>query len=327
ATKLEERGVLVDLDYFDKLCSYYSNNLEEQKQALSELVGREVEKPTYYKTVQNLLFEELELPLPARATDSAIKGCKNCKKDSPCSPGHAGTGSDELEELNERSPHPILPILIDLKSAEKFYNTYLEGGSGGFRRHIRDDGRIHPRWNAARASTGRFTCEDPNLMNPPKEVVIDSDEYDIHSKDAIRSMFIATPGNLIMNADWSQLELWALAYNTGDKTLLEILRGGEDVHTFVARKLCELGISSQFPKESFDPGLDSIDWKIKYPVLRGKAKTFVFGISYQLTEESAATRLNCSVEEASALFTAFLTQIFPSLPDYFARIREEVFKI
>ncbi len=326
ATKLEERGVLVDLEYFDKLCDYYKNNLEEQKQSLTELMGRELETPTYYKTLQTLLFEELELPLPNRATDSAVKKCKNCKKDSPCSPNHSGTGGDELEELNKRHPHPILPIILDIKTSEKFYSNYLEGGKGGFRRFIREDGRLHPTWNAARASTGRFTCENPNLMNPPKNTHIDSDEYDIHSKDAIRSMFIAPPGFVVMNADWSQLELWVLAYETGDETLLKLLRGGEDVHSYVGRKLCELGISQKFPLEAFDPHLDLVEWRKAHPLIREDAKTFVYGISYQLTIEGAAIKLNCSVEEASSIFTAFETNIFPSLSSRSARIREEILR-
>jgi DNA polymerase-1 len=325
ATKLEERGVYIDMEQFDKLCRYYKHHLKEKGKELDETVGRHIKSPTYYQNVQQLVFKDLGLPLTRWATTGALKECRKCKKDDPCSPGHAATGADALAELNERAPHPVLPILTDIRHLEKFSGTYLDGGKGGgFRTHIRTDNRIHPRWGAARAATGRFICEEPNLMNPPKEVKIDSDEFDLHTDDAIRSMFSAPPGYGVLNADWSQLEVWVLAYETGDPTLLNLLAKGQDVHVYVARKLCELGVSRRFPRECWEPELDDGEWKAKYPKLRGDAKTFVFGLAYQLTEQGAADRLGCSLEEAHLLFQAFLTQVFPSLPAYFLKIREEV---
>lgn len=589
ANRLEERGVQIDMEYFDRLCSYYRDRLAEEKQRLDDTVGRHVEHPTHWQHVQKLVFEDLGLPLTHWAIDSAIKGpkrCKKCEQDNPCSAEHAATGADALGELNQRSPHPVLPVLIDIRHLEKFSSTYLDGGSeGGFRRHIRADGRIHGRWNAGRAATGRFTCitpemrvltedlrwvdagkiqegdwllafdeyntkgrttggrrqkraqvvsiqrfeqdtyrvrtprgsldcsgdhrwlvrgfrdvyrwatteelmkwqprnvlwitspwsllenrdagylagladgegtlhqndkapskgkalgvtvltntnehvieecrkalerrgfsfslkrysrknpahqditviyltgglwkqrqflgsvrpprllsqhdaslphrllgeavpvlsieslgtrevvalqttsgtyiaegfaahncEEPNLMNPPKEVKIDAPEYGLHSDDAIRSMFIAAEGNLVLNADWSQLEVWGLAYETGDPTLLDLLMSGRDVHVYVARKLCQHGVSRLFPHEDWEQELSDDEWKVRHPDLRGKAKTFTFGLSYQLTEKGAADRLGCTLEEAHGLFVAFLTQIFPTLPDYFARIQDEILR-
>lgn len=325
ANRLTERGVAIDLDYFDRLCGYFKEKLEEEQQTLDDVVGHHVKSPTHYQHAQELLFKELKLPLTRWCVKSALTGCKSCKKDAPCSPQHAATSGEALQELYQREPHPALPPLIQVKQSQKFYSTYLEGGeSGGFRAHIREDGRIHGRWNAGRAETGRFTCEEPNLMNPPKEVKIDSDKWDIHSEDAIRSMFTAAPGNLVMNADWSQLEVWVLAYKTGDSTLLGLLMDGKDVHVYVARKLCELGVSRVFSHDAWEPELSDEEWKAKYPALRGKAKTFTFGLSYQLTEMGAADRLQCSLEEAHDLFVAFLNQVFPTLPDYFARCQEEI---
>ncbi|KKN83886.1 hypothetical protein LCGC14_0295390 [marine sediment metagenome] len=327
ATKLEERGVYIDQEYFDNLCRYYKNRLQVSKETLDETMGRRIESPTYYQNVQNLVFKELDLPLTNWVTKGALKECKNCKRDTPCSPNHASTSADALSELNERVDHPVLPLLIDIRHIEKFYGTYLEGGAGGgFRSHIRTDGRIHARWNAARASTGRFSCENPNLMNPPKEVKIDSDEYNIHSEDAIRSMFIAPPGYGVLNADWSQAEVWVMAYETGDEQLLGLLRSGQDIHAYVARELCKLGISSRFPKDSVDEELSLADWNEKYPSIRSRGKVFVFGMNYGLTEEGAGQRLGCSKEEAAPLLSHYTQYIFPSMGAYFIRIREELFK-
>lgn len=591
ANRLKERGVYIDIDYFDRLCAYYKDMLAQEKGELDGVVGHHVEHPTHYQHLQRLLFEEMELPLTRWAIDSAIKGakrCKSCAKDSPCSVEHAATGADALEELYQRTQHPVLPYLIRLKSTEKFYSTYLEGGqSGGFRTHILEDGRIHGQWNAGRAETGRFTCEDPNLMNSPKEVKIHAPEYGLDSEDAIRSMFGAPPGFVVGNADWClaigtrvltadlvwkaiedirsgdelvaldehrstnrprkmrvgkvlctakrqaevyrlrfesgeeilataehpwlgarqrnqsgmrtfewwqtqslrpgmrvmrgptpwpsdnpelsflggflegegsldlsgkapilsfsqkpgralenvltilrkqgfnprgpydksrqafgkadsyyitsafeimrllgagrplrlldkakggrkiyeghqprpyrwggprglgygiiasiesvgrqdvislqtdchtflaegfwshncQLEVWVLAYETGDPTLLDLLMSGKDVHVYVARKLCQLGVSRLFPHGAWESELSDDIWKSRHSGLRDKAKTFTFGLSYLLTEQGAADRLGCSLEEAHDLFVAFLTQVFPTLPDYFARIQQEI---
>jgi DNA polymerase-1 len=328
ATKLEERGVYIDQGYFDKLCLYYKDDLARKKAELNETVGREVKHPSHYEHVQKLVFKDLGLPLTAQPTDGARKECDKCRKtQSPCSPAHASTSADSLEELNERAPHPVLPILVGIRHVEKFYSTYLEGGEGGgFRAHIRSDGRIHARWNVARAKTGRFSCEAPNLMNPPKEVKIDSDEYDLHTDDAIRSMFAAPPGYGVLNADWSQAEVWVMAYETGDETLLKLLMDGTDIHAYVARELCKLGVSPKFPHESVDDTLSLEEWKAKYPEVRDRGKVFVFGMNYGLTDEGAGQRLGCSAEETAPLLSHYVQSIFPSMGSHFIRIREEMFQ-
>ncbi|KKN40253.1 hypothetical protein LCGC14_0735330 [marine sediment metagenome] len=328
ATKMEERGVYIDREYFDRLCLYYRDRLVEQKAELTEALGREVEKPSYYKTVQKVLFEDLGLPLTSKPAKGALKDCEACKKTwSPCSPKHASTSAADLEELNERSPHPVLPLFIDIRHTEKFSSTYMDGGEGGgMKAYIREDGRIHPSWNAARAASGRFTCTDPSLMTMPKEVVIDSDKYDIHSKDAIRSMLIAPPGYGLFNADWSQAEVFVMAYESGDETLLNLLLEGVDVHAYVARELCKLGASSKFPREAVDETLSLVDWQEAHPDLRGRGKPFVFGMNYGLTIEGAAERLNCSKEEAAPLLTHYTGHIFPKMAPYQLRIREDMFE-
>jgi len=328
ATKLEERGVYIDQEHFDKLCLYYRDRLDTEKERLNEFVGREVEKPSYYQTVQKLVFEEWGLPLTATPIDSARKECQKCKKaQAPCSSQHAKTGADELKELNERVQHEGLPILVDIRHLEKFSGTYMDGGKdGGFRFHIREDGRIHARWNSARAATGRFSCEYPNLMNPPKDISIHDEKYGIDSDDAVRDMFGSPPGFGMINADWSQAEVWVMAYETGDEVLLNLLLSGADIHAHVARELCKLGVSSRFPADIVDDGLSLEEWKTKYKTIRDRGKTFVFGMNYGLTEEGAAQRLGCSVQEAAPLLAHYIQYIFPNMAPFFLRVREEMFQ-
>lgn len=329
ATKLEERGVYIDQVYFDKLCRYYTDELAAKKKELNKVVGHEVEMPTHWQHIQNLVFDELDLPLTNACTDGSLKNCKKCKKERlPCSRGHASTSADSLTELNERSPHPVLPLLVDIRHLEKFNGTYLAGsdGEGGFKVHIKGDSRIHARWNAGRAATGRFSCEEPNLMNPPKEVKIHNDRYDLQTEDAIREMFTAPPGQGLWNADWSQLESWVMAYETGDERLLQLLIDGTDIHAYVARELCKLGVSDRFPHSIVDEHLSLVDWKEVYTDVRDRGKTFVFGMNYGLTEAGAATRLGCSIEEAAPLLAHYIQHIFPGMGAFFLRIRTELFQ-
>ncbi len=328
--RMEERGVRIDIEYFDRLCGYYGEELNKALAELDAFVGRPIESPTYYANLQKLCFVEYEMPLTNKPINSAAKGdnkCRRCQRDKPCKWEHAKTGGDELAELNERAPHDLLPILILIKKLEKFKSTYLDGdGDGGYKRHIRSDQRIHGQWNPGDAETGRYTMREPNLMNPPKEVEVHSEKWGIDTKDAIRDMFTCRDGNVLMNADWAQLEVWTLAYSTQDPTLLDLLTSGEDVHAYVGRKMCELNLSDVFPASAVDPELDLFEWATKYKDIRGKAKTFVFGISYQMTVDGISLRLGCSHDEAELLFKAFLEQVFPTLPDFFDNIRQEMLR-
>ena len=327
ATMLERRGVRVDVAYFDKLCKHYKHELEEAYDLLETTLGRHLDHPSHWETVQNLLFKELKLPLTASTVPKAGKECRKCKRDAPCSPGHAGTGAGALEALALTSPHPVLPVLINIRHLEKFSGTYLEGGkSGGYRAHIRSDNRIHPRWSSGRAATGRFGCDAPNLMNPPKEVEIDCARCDLHSKDAIREMFIAREGYGVLNADWSQMEVWVMAYETNDETLLGLLRAGIDVHAYVSRELCKLGISAKFPSEAVDEHLTLDEWKVIHSSIRDDGKVFVFGMNYGLTDEGAGQRLGCTKEEAAPLLAHYVQFIFPGMEAFFLRIREEIYE-
>lgn len=325
ATKLEERGVYIDQEYFGRLCSYYREEIDKQTKQLEEQVGRHMDSPTYYQNIQKLLFDEYKLPLTHWVPKETLKKCRKCKKDTPCSGEHAGTSNDALTELYRRTEHPVIPMLTNLRQLHKFSSTYLDGGEGGFKRYIREDSRIHAHWWPGTTS-GRYKCDSPNMANPPKGIKIDSDKYGIHTRDAIRDMFGAPPGKLIFNADWSQAEVWVMAYETGDEKLMNLLKGGEDVHAYTARTLCEMGISNKFPKEAVDPELDLYEWKQKHGELRTDGKVFVFGLGYGLTEEGAADRLGCSKEEAGALVSAYTQNVFPGMQQYFARIREELLR-
>lgn len=163
-------------------------------------------------------------------------------------------------------------------------------------------------------------------MNPPKGVQIHEPKYNIDSDDAVREMFGAPPGYGCINADWSQAELWVMAYETQDETMLGLLESGADIHSYVSRELCKLGISPKFPKEFVDDGLPLAEWKDKYTAVRDDGKVFVFGMNYGLTEEGAGQRLGCTAQEAAPLLGHYVQNIFPGMADYFNRIRTSMYR-
>jgi len=308
--EMERRGVLVDTKLFKKLCTHYTGVAKKYEKQLQEVAGKKVSMAP--AGLQQYLFKDLGFPIPNERTDGA-KGCGVCTKEHPCI-DHVTTDKAVLEALYAEHKHPAIPIILDLKGATKFYSTYLGGDTGGYGRYICSDNRIHAHVKVSFADTGRHSYEKPNLQNPPKDIHIP----ELGLKDAFRQLFIAPPGCVLMNADWSQLEVWVLGYQTGDPTLMGLLLGGEDVHTYVARKLGELEISDLFPNVGV--GMDDQDWRQEFGELRGKAKVFTFGINYGLTDEGAASRLGCGMNESHALMGAYVTDIFPTLPAYFKEI-------
>ncbi len=317
---MQKRGLPIDLDYFERLCRYYDKVIAEAEEVLWETVpqfGRDW-KYTDPGTLKDILFVQLGLPTSGRKTKSS-RGCQACA-DGTCF-DHDQTGKDALRDVYQVVPHPIIPCILNLKSLTKVKSTYLDGGKGGWKRHIRSDGRIHPIVQVSRAETGRLAFKTPSAQNPPKGVKIDDDEFDIHSDNAFRDVIRAggqgKTKKVILNADWNQLEVWGLAYflsdHFGDRTLLDVLESGKDVHTFAARGM--------WP--DVDPELDDHAWRQVHGDLRSKAKVFVFGTNYGLTVEGTMERIGCDEPEAKELIERYMT-VVPGLRRYKDYIRRAI---
>lgn len=311
---MQKRGVPIDIEYFGRLCQFYALQVDRVEQELYDCVpdydwfqydrlatekkraaGKKVKdknyddktpKYLYPPVLQDLLFRHLALPVPDRKT----KGGRNCE---PCRLGicfdHIETGKDALKDIKSAmgpNAHLILDILLELKALVKVRGTYLDGGKGGWKIHIRDDDRIHPTVQVSRVETGRLAFKRPSIQNPPKGIHIHpkptmcggkpcpyvyDEAFGIDTTNAFRDIIAAPEGYGIMNVDWNQLEVWVLAYKLrdqfGDRTLLDVLESGLDIHTFAARNM--------FP--AIDPELADHEWRRAHGDLRDKAKVFVFG--------------------------------------------------
>lgn len=332
---IEERGFLIDLDHFNKLCKFYDYEIAKAEELLWKLVPHRPPgwKYNYAPTLRDVLFKELKLPTSGRKTKSS-KECQDCA-DGVCFE-HDQTGKDALKDISLRiGGHSVLDAIMNLKFLTKRKSTYLDGGNGGWKKHIRPDGRIHTTMKVSRAETGRLASEEPNVQNLPNYVHIHpigatcSDKectaffentFGLNTENAFHDMIIAPPGKVIMNADWSQLEVWVLAYrlwhDTGDRTLLDVLESGTDIHLYMARKM--------FPDVGAE--LSDKDWKNTYAHLRRRAKTAVFGIGYGLTEQGFMLRERCTLEEAQEIIERY-KKVVPGLTVYFRMIREQAYRM
>ncbi|MCH8066532.1 MAG: hypothetical protein IIC90_12025 [Chloroflexi bacterium] len=311
---MSRRGVLVDMQWFTRLATHYEERHDELKKQTFEIVGHEF-NPNATQQVQEILFDELGLPKSGRKTDKS-KECLACEE-GDCTI-HDQVGKDALLAIKADQDHPIIDLLIDIKQVYNWRSKYLTGAGGkahGFLEHIRRDGRVHAEFKVGVAETGRLSSANPNMQNIPKNVEIEFSDG-VATLNAFRQSFVAPPDHVLMEVDWSQLEVWVMAYTLyeqhGDKTMLEILLTGRDIHTVVGRTIWPIDLE-----------LDEYEWSKEHPSLRDDAKVFTFGISYGLTVEGIMERLHCDKTTAQALLSAYLTMV-PGLREYREEIRSTI---
>ena len=321
---MTRRGVAMDIDFMMELCDRYLILLTEARQAVFDAYGHGTFNLNAPGQVQHALFSVLKLPKSGRKT-KASRSCDDCSRarNDPrvtCEK-HDATGKDALKDIQKLTDHPIIPAFLHWKEVSHQKKNYVDGidGNGGVAAKIRPDLRLHPELKINVATSGRDSIVKPALQQMPKGV-----EDEVLGHNILRRPYVAGPGRKCGEVDWSQGEVWVLAYRTKDETLLGLLKGGRDVHTFVARSFCEQGVSDQFPKSSFMPGMSEQEWKEAFDMLRKHAKVFVFGIGYGMQEQGIAERLHCALEEAAVLRNIYVTRIFPGINDYFDEIGYEM---
>lgn len=201
-------------------------------------------------------------------------------------PRGSSTGREVLEPLQSRSP--LVKLILDYRLKSKLLSTYVDGLLD---RVDPVDGRVHADFLLFGTETGRLSSRNPNLQNIPQLV-----------GPIIRRAFVAEPGYILVEADYSQLELRIAAYYSRDRVLLKAYREGLDIHTQVAADV-------------FRVPYDKVTYEQRYI-----AKYIDFGIIYGRQAHSLATgELQCSVAEAQSYIDRFLSQF----PDLRAWIRQQ----
>ncbi len=209
------------------------------------------------KQLGDLLFDKLGLP-PVKKTKSGYS-----------------TNADVLEKLKDK--HPIIPAIMDYRMLTKLNSTYADG----LMKTIGEDGRIHTTFQNLVTATGRLSSTEPNLQNIPVRTDMGAE---------IRKMFIPKPGYVLVDADYSQIELHVLAHIANDEVMLEAFRSGKDIHTATASQV-------------FDVPAEEVT-----PLQRRHAKAVNFGIVYGISEFSLAEDIGVSRYEARAYIDSYLAK-------------------
>ena len=175
------------------------------------------------------------------------------------------TNADILNKL--RSEHPVVAHVLEYRHLAKLNSTYAEG----LLKAVESDGRIRTRFQMTATATGRLSSAEPNLQNIPTRTEVGRE---------IRRLFIPDEGNVLVDADYSQIELRLLAHIAGDEAMVEAFSSGRDFHTVTAAKV--------FHVEESDVT----------PAMRSRAKAVNFGIIYGMSAFSLSQDINVSVAEA-----------------------------
>lgn len=183
------------------------------------------------------------------------------------------TNAETLEGL--RKYHPVIDVILNYRSYQKLNSTYVEG----FIDKIQPDGRIYSTFNQTETRTGRISSSEPNLQNIPVRTPLGSE---------LRKFFVAKPGHILLDADYSQIELRILAHISGDKVMSDAFINGDDIHARTASQVMKL------PMEMITPQL------------RSRAKAVNFGIVYGIGAFSLAKDTGMTVKEADAFIKDYL---------------------
>ena len=335
--EIEMTGLHVDADRMKELVVKYGNKRDELVNRIRTMTGRKDFSARSYLQIQDLIFGEYNLQ-PIKTTKSA-GSLPWYRYESQCDGvpdfSKASTDKETLGILATEHPElPVLPLLRDVKFIDQIVKNFLrppdsvaddysfgddedEEYSEGLLGIIMPDGRIRPRLSQL-AVTGRWKCFQPNLQNIPKRRERDYDRiFEPMYVPKVRSCFVAKPGYVLLEADYKQAELFCLAWQSGDKNLLDaLMTAGRDLHSETAKKAfnladCFIGIrDGEFVDEVAE----------KHPSLRVAAKTINFGIAYQRGAEAIAREIlqegiQITVAQAKAGIDAFY-EMYPDVYKY-----------
>ena len=252
--KMEKEGVAIDAEQLKQFGQMLSDRIAD----CEKLIFSYSEEPfniNSTKQLGQLLFEKLGLP-PIKKTKTGYS-----------------TNADVLEKLKHK--HPIIPAIMDYRMLTKLNSTYAEGLTNA----IAADGRIHTTFQNLVTATGRLSSTEPNLQNIPVRTDLGAE---------IRKMFIPKSGYVLVDADYSQIELRVLAHIANDDVMRQAFIDGMDIHTATASQV--FGV---------DPAAVT-------PLQRRHAKAVNFGIVYGISEYSLAEDIGVNFYEAKEYIASYL---------------------
>jgi DNA polymerase-1 len=271
---MEHQGISIDTAHLELTSETVNRELASLTTKIHEAAGEtfNIDSP---KQLGNILFNVLKLPAK-KATKTGFS-----------------TNVQILEDL--ASMHPIASEILEYRSLQKLKTTYIEALPKMI--HPRT-GRLHTSFNQYVTATGRLSSSNPNLQNIPIRTLL--------GKEIRRAFIPSNEGNLLLSADYSQIELRIAAELSGDPMLLEAFRNREDIHSATARVI-------------FDTDEVTTD-------MRRKAKEVNFGVLYGIQPFGLAQRLGIGQKEAKAIIDTYMAKypgMFSSLESTISKAREK----
>jgi DNA polymerase I len=256
--EMEVNGVKIDVEQLKKLSKKITKKIEDLKLKIYKLAGQEfnISSPLQLKEI---LFDKLKI---------STKGIKHTKTG-------LSTAAAELEKM--RGEHEIIDLISDYRELSKLKSTYVDALP---KLVNKETGRLHTSFNQTITATGRLSSSEPNLQNIPIRTELGRE---------IRKAFIAEDGNLIVAADYSQVELRVIACLAKDEHMMEVFNQGKDIHAATAAKI-------------FDVKLEDVTKD-----MRRKAKEVNFGVLYGMGASGLAQRTGITRAEAKEFIEKYFT--------------------
>jgi len=256
---MEREGFLVDRDELKRLGNTYNAQITALREEIFSLCGVPAFNLNSTQQLGDVLFSKLGLP----ARKKTQRGYS--------------TDAETLQELSDL--HPAIDKILLYRQISKLSSTYIDG----LLRLTGRDGRIHTWFDQTITATGRISSSEPNLQNIPVRTEMGRE---------IRRAFIAKPGCVLVDADYSQIELRLLAHLSGDDAMCDAFNRGQDIHTRTAA-------------EVYGVALDEVT-----PQMRSSAKAVNFGIVYGISDFGLASNLHIPRKEAAE----FIERYFDRYP-------------
>ena len=267
---MEREGFLVDAEALTQLGKSFDGEISRLMEEIYAEAGERINLNSP-KQLGEMLFERMGLPAPKKTA----KGYS--------------TSAEVLEALAEQ--HPICAKILEYRKYAKLRSTYIDSLI-----QLRDEqGRVHTHFDQVATATGRLSSTEPNLQNIPVRTELGRE---------IRGAFIARPGWVLVDADYSQIELRVLAHISGDETMISAFRSGEDIHARTAAEVYGVPIGEVTRQ------------------MRSASKAVNFGIVYGISDFALAKNIGVSRAEARDFMTRYFER-YPGVKAYMERSVEE----
>jgi DNA polymerase-1 len=239
--RMEQAGVRIDTAVLSAMSTRLAVEMDTLAEKIFDQSGHRFNLNSP-KQLGDVLFNRMLLPKPSKHGKGKV----------------ISTAQDVLEELAEH--HPVPALVLEHRQLAKLRSTYLDS----LPNLVDSEGRVHTTFNQVGTATGRLSSTNPNLQNIPVRTALGRE---------IRAAFIPAPGNLLLSADYSQIELRLMAHFSQDPLLLNAYRTGQDIHTLTASEVFGIPVA-QLDKET-----------------RARAKAVNFGIVYGISPFGLAAQL------------------------------------